>query len=175
MKHRNQAAFTLRHKWATSGFTMVEVLCSATILVLFVSAIFSVNQRVLASLKAQKETLAATQTFQERVEQLRSSAFSNTVDINWLGANIYNADAQSIGALGSSAKETVILSIYPTPDGTTSQLHRQNGTATVDSTSATVPAATLVRVDLQLTWTSSSGRSRLRRTSTVFGKGNIAP
>jgi len=170
--------FTLRHnRWATSGFTLVEVLCAATILVLFISAIFSVNQRVLASLKGQRETIAATQTFQERKEQLRSSPFSNIADINWLSTNIYNADAQSIAALGSSAKETVILSIYPTPDGTTSQLHRQNGTVTIDSTSATVPAATttLVQVELQLTWTSSSGRSRLRSTKTVIGKGNIAP
>jgi hypothetical protein len=165
--------FTSRHKCATSGFTLVEVVCAASLLVLFVSAIFAVNERVLGSLRGQKETLAATQTFQERVEQLRSSAFSQIGDINWLQAHIYNSDTQSIGALGSPAKETVILSIYPTPDGTTSQLHRQNGTATVDSTSATVPAATLVQVELQLTWKSWNGRSRLRSTKTVFGKGNV--
>ena len=33
---------------------MVEVLCSAAILVLFVSAIFSANQRVLATCKGTK-------------------------------------------------------------------------------------------------------------------------
>ena|ERR1700730_10954854 len=175
--------FTSRHKCAASGFTLVEVVCAATLLVLFISAIFTVNQKVLASLKAQKETLAATQTFQERIEQIRSSidgsppqAFSNITDINWLKANIYNADTQSIGTLAPSAAEIITLSIYP-PDGSaSSQLTRANGTVTIDSNNANIPTvAKLVRMDFQLAWTSSNGRSRLRRTSTVLGKGNIAP
>ena len=170
-----------RHKCATSGFTLAEVICAAAILVLFVSAIFAVNQKVLASLKAQKETLAATQIFQERIEQLRYNAASgiagsNIADINWLKTNIYNADTQSISTLGPSAAETIVLSVYPVPVGTAAQLTRTNGTANTDSTGdPSIPSATLVRADLQLTWTSSSGRSRLRRTSTVLGKGDVAP
>ena len=170
--------FTSHPKCATSGFTLIEVVCAATLLVLFVAAIFTVNQKVLASLKAQKETLTATQTFQERIEQLRCSAFSgsNIFDINWLKDNIYNADTQSIGTLVGSPVETITLSIYP-PDGSaSSQITRTNGTVNIDSTNASIElSATLVRVDLQLTWTSSNGRSRLRRTSTVFGKGYTAP
>ena len=171
--------FTSRRKCATSGFTLVEVVCAATLLVLFVSAIFAVNQKVLGSLKGQKETLAATQTFQERIEQLRSNAYSNIADINWLKANIYNVDTQSIGTLGHSAVETIILSSYnlannPPEGASKSQLTRANGSATVDSTSTSIDSTTnLVRADLQLQWTSWSGRSRLRRTSTVFGKGNV--
>jgi type II secretory pathway pseudopilin PulG len=167
--------FTSQPKCATSGFTLIEVVCAATLLVLFVSAIFTVNQKVLASLKAQKETLTATQTFQERIEQLRCSAFSgsNIFDINWLKDNIYNASTQSIGTLASSPVETITLSIYPPDGSTSSQLTRTNGTVNIDSTNASMLSATLVRVDLQLTWTSSNGRSRLRRTSTVFGTGYI--
>src|SRR6202171_455168 len=155
-----------RHKCATSGFTLAEVICAAAILVLFVTAIFAVNQKVLASLRAQKETLAATQIFQERIEQLRYTAVSdiagtNFADINWLKANIYNADTQSISTLGPSAAETVVLSVYPAPVGTAAQLTRTNGTVNTDSTGdPSIPSATLVRADLQLTWTSSSGRSR---------------
>ena len=170
-----------RHKCATSGFTLAEVVCAAALLVLFVSAIFAVNQKVLASLKAQKETLAATQIFQERIEQLRYNAASgiagtNFADINWLKTNIYNADTQSISTLGPSAAETFVVSVYPVPVGTAAQLTRTNGTVNIDSSGdPSIPSANLVRVDLQLTWTSSSGRSRLRRTSTVLGKGDVAP
>src|ERR1051326_2690822 len=59
-----------------SGFTLVEVLVSVSVCVLFGMAAFQTNQRLLVALKSQKETTAAIMALHERKETLRAMAFS---------------------------------------------------------------------------------------------------
>jgi type II secretory pathway pseudopilin PulG len=159
------------------GFTFGEVLVAMGIITGFLATAFLVNARVLQNLKAQKETIAATQTFQERVEQIRSSSFSNLATTAYLQNTILNADAQSSASL-PGATEVITVGVYP-PDGSTStQMTRQNGAVTVNSTSPVLTdpnqlkLVNLIRIDLQLTWTGLGGLSRSRRTSTIIGRGN---
>ena len=156
------------------GFTFAEVMVTLGIVVLFLASAFLVHSRVLQNLRAQKETVAATQTLQERMEQIRSASFSNVADASYLQNNIFNADAQSIVGIPGAVEE-VTVSTYPSDGSTPTDMTRQNGALTVNTTNSNLSNGDLIRVDLQLTWITFGSRNRLRRTSTIIGKGNLGP
>src|SRR6266853_2115855 len=117
-----------------SAFTFAEVLVTVGIVTAFLSTAFLVNARLLQNLKAQKETIGATQSFQERMEQIRSISFSNVADATYLQNNIFNADTLSSAAIPGAA-EQVTVSVYPDDGLTPIQMTRQNGVLTVNSSS----------------------------------------
>ena len=190
-----------------TGFTLGEVLVSLAITAFFAAAVFASNSRLLSSLKNQKETTAVSMMLQERMEQFRSTSFSNVADKNYVINNIltFNPAASpspsptppaggkyatySEPPLGS-LKETVtvcgyVAAVSPSPAPSPSpaqdynqwlrdmsgdgQPHEQNH----DDNLAT--QYDLLKVDIQVTWTSSNGRTRKRELSAIFGKGNIGP
>jgi type II secretory pathway pseudopilin PulG len=189
-----------------AGFTLGEVCVSVAITAILCGGVFAANARLLSSLKNQKETTAVSMMLQERMEQFRSTSYSNVADKDYVKNNIltFNPAASpspsptppaggkfttySEPPLGS-LKETVTVSGYmaapsPSPainaatdynqwtrDMSTGdhQPHEQNH----DDNLAT--QYDLIKVDIQVSWISSNGRTRNRELSAVFGKGNIGP
>ncbi len=189
----------------SAGFTLGEVCVSLLITAIFCTAVFAANSRLLSSLKNQKESTAVSMMLQERLEQFRTTSYSNVADKDYVKNNILTFNpptsptpsptppqggkyaTYSEPPLGSLL-ETVTVSGYLaavsnaapnaaqdynqwTRDMSTGdhqpqeQNHKDNLATQYD----------LVKVDIQVTWTSSNGRIRNRELSAVFGKGNIGP
>lgn len=173
------------------GFTLAEVLIALAVCALFGIAAFATNQRLLLALKAQKETTAASMMLQERMEAFRGIYFANlaatttsgtTSPITMTAGDIVSTVTTSEAQLGSGLTETVTVSGYWTTggaagDGSAKNVWTRNGgstTATLGASNANIATNfDLIQVDIKLTWTSASGRSRARELSSVFGKGNI--
>jgi len=181
---------------------------SLLITAIFCTAVFAANSRLLSSLKNQKETTAVSMMLQERMEQFRTTSYSNVADKNYVKNNIltFNPAASPSPAptappggiyttyseppLGS-LKETVTVSGYvaavsPSPAPSPSPAQDYNQWIRDMSTGDHQPHEQhhndtlttqydLLKVDIQVTWTSSNGRIRNRELSAVFGKGNIGP
>jgi hypothetical protein len=164
-----------RRRRPVEAFTLVETGMATMMVATVVGALFLSNGRVLQMLRFQKETIAATHCFQERMEKIRGTPFTEITDSNYLRNTLLATDPPSKSLLANS-RETVTVSAYP-PDAmvlSTAEVTRANGSATVNSSNPDLVNGWLVRIDLELTWTSIDGRSRLRRTSTVIGKGHIS-
>jgi prepilin-type N-terminal cleavage/methylation domain-containing protein len=159
-----------RRRTGHDAFTLVEVLVALVVCVLFGAAAFATNERLLIALKNQKESTAATTVLQERKESLRGISFASIASATSLRSNIFTTPTTSEGPLGSLS-ETVAVDAYPTPTGSPIQLLRnsQNPTCQIVSNgSASLSNQNLLRVDVVLTWTSVSGRSRTRQWSEIF-------
>ena len=165
--------------------TFAEVCVGMVVVALFAAAGFGANERLLLSLKAQKETTAATMILEQRMEALRASSFSNVASQDYLINNIFafptSTDTdpsfwqlyQDLGNL----TEQVAVGVYGDTSQTPIVLNRdvQHTAPQVLSTNANLANSNLLQVDLILQWTSANGRIRTRTITGVFGKGNIGP
>jgi prepilin-type N-terminal cleavage/methylation domain-containing protein len=70
------------------GFTLAEVLIALVVCVIFAVAAYATNERLLLSLKAQRETTAASMMLQERMEKFRARAFSEVADKDFVKNSI---------------------------------------------------------------------------------------
>ncbi|HXA10222.1 MAG TPA: prepilin-type N-terminal cleavage/methylation domain-containing protein, partial [Chthoniobacterales bacterium] len=90
--HITAAGFRLAESKET-GFTLVEVLVALVICVFFGAAAFMTNSQLLAGLKSQRETAAATMLLQRRMEDLRANAWSDIATASFLQASIISNPA----------------------------------------------------------------------------------
>ncbi|PYJ11371.1 MAG: hypothetical protein DMF06_02865 [Verrucomicrobia bacterium] len=169
---------------AEGGFSFVEVCVAIVVSVMFGAAAFATNQQLLTTLRAQKETTAATMMLQERIESFRATAWSNIADKDYVKNNIVRNSTTSEATLGSLT-ETITVSGYvttagaagyPTDGSNVNQWVRDDGHPTGHTTDHNDNLATnynLLKVDILLTWNGPNGRTRTRELAQIFGKGNI--
>ena len=154
------------------GFTLVEVLVAVALLGAIFVTIFELNARCLRFIDASKEAVGALQGVQDRVEQLRSLLFTDLTNATTLQTLMTTPSNGS--ALAQNATEVITLSAYPTPNGTT-QITRGPGvsaTPTINSTDSSLSSATLVKVNVTYTWTTTfGGQSRSEQTETIISAG----
>src|SRR4051812_10804467 len=70
------------------GFTFAEVCIAMVVCILFGAAAFATNQRLLLSIKSQRESTAATMMLQERIESFRGTAYSSIGDKDYVKNSI---------------------------------------------------------------------------------------
>ena len=161
------------------GFTLAEVLVTVAICLFFGLAAFETNQRLLLTLRSQKETTAAIMVLQQRKEALRALAFTDIATTATLKDTI-KVPTGSEAPLGSlNEKVTVSLDTsdasYANPSPTPTVLLRnpQHTDPQIVTQNNNLSSYDLLRVDILLTWTSANGRQRSRQSSELFGHGNI--
>jgi len=168
------------------AFTLAEVLIASAVCILFGMAAFSTNARLLAALKTQKETTAASMMLQERMETFRSFSYSNVADPTYVNTNLVQKPTTSEAPLGNLT-EQITVSGYLTPtgdagypsDGSIPNQWTRNSTYPtghqISSNASLATSYNLLKVDVLLTWTGTNGRIRTSELAAIFGKGNIAP
>ena len=173
-----------------SAFTLVDVCIAVAVCGLLGAAVFATNERLLVGLKAEKETNAASMMLQERMEQFRTTAYSNIADYSYVRNNIVQNPTVSEAPLGGFS-ETITVSGYlstagaagyPTDGSTPNQWVRSSQYPSGNqislysaSTTALGTNYNLIQVDILISWTSTNGRTRTRDLTSVFGKGNVGP
>ena len=177
----------LAPRHGTHGFTLVEVLVAAIIVVLFFTCIFEINAMCFRAINASKESLAAQQSVQDRLETLRNYAFSdltrttcdpcvpvypNTTCITIPCVHDLMAAPPNSAPFSQKATEVVTISNYPsTANGTTQFTRSPNGTVTTDSLRTDL-VTQLVKVDVTVSWTTTFGnRSRMERATSIISNG----
>jgi Tfp pilus assembly protein PilE len=170
-----------------AGFTLAEVCIAMAVSVIFGMAAFATNQRLLLSVKAQKETSAATMALQWRMETFRATVFSDIATRDTVKNNILikrtgtmtntNGSTITIDPFAglSSIREQFTIGVYP-PDGSTNTViswdaAHPNGQDI--STNNNLGNAKMLKVDVLETWISANGRQRQRQLSTICTLGNL--
>jgi type II secretory pathway pseudopilin PulG len=179
--------FSTTKRLSISGFTFAEVVVAMGIAVIFGTAAFVTNQRLLFALKSQRESTAATMMLQERMEEFRGVAYTNIGDPTYVSTNVLGTTTTSEAVL-PNVTETIIVGGYmdtagatpsPSPGATPTQNSWRRNAANPTGTPITTPVTALttsydlLKVTINLQWTSTDGRSRTRELAAMFGKGNI--
>ena len=154
---------------------MVETLVAAILVAVFFATIFEVNAVCLRYIDAGKESVAALQGVQDRLEGLRNLAFSDLTNATFV-RNLMTTPSNG-SDFAQKVTEVVTLSAYPTPDASNTQITRGPGasvTPTINSTDASLvdQPGKLVKVNVTYTWTMTlGGRSCTEQTETIISSG----
>jgi type II secretory pathway component PulJ len=162
-----------------AGVTLAEAMVSLTLLALGYAGISMTNTACLHVVRRQRETVAAGQLLQERMEQMEAAGFSNITDATQIAGRVLSVVSAHSKFLGT-AHELIRVSTYPAvvPAAAPIVVERwSNGTLTVTSTPP--PGISLrnflaVRVDVHVDWMAGdNARPRSREMSTIIAVGGL--
>ena len=154
--------------------TLAEVLISALLLAVFFASVFEVNGICLRYINATKENVAAIEGVQDRLEGVRSLAFSDLLSEAYMTS--YLTTPANTSTLGQVVTENVTLTDYVA--GTPTVTYRRAPGATTIPTAVWTgvtgfpSTTTVVKATVEYTWNMSLGkRSRSEKTETIISDG----
>lgn len=156
------------------AFTLTEVMTSVMLLAGFFASVFELNTVCLRYVNASKENVSAIQGVQDRLETLRSLAFTDLTNASYM-TTLLTTPSNS-APLALRVIETVTMSDYPTgsPKVTYSRAAGASVTPTVNWTGSTSfgSATSMVKVNVRYDWTTTfGGRARSEETESLIAGG----
>jgi hypothetical protein len=137
-------------------------------------ALFSIYSSTFPLLRNQQDNIAATLCLQERLDRVRYLSWPAITNSDRLQQELFAVPAAS-GATLPGLVEEITISVYPPPavvPAPAKVRRRADGVVEVLS-AASFTTASMVRVDLRLTW-QQGRRARARELSSVVAYGGIA-
>lgn len=160
---------------AQSGFALLETIFAMGMIGIFLSGLMVMSSNLLGLLRTAKDNVSATQTLQERVEQMRIANWVQITDASYIATRMLNSPADSTGTLDTTV-ESITVSAYPPKTGAaTAKATRQNNQSQVVSSNAALKNERMVRVDIELGWQGfPKKRVRSRAAAVLIAKGGIS-
>jgi hypothetical protein len=151
-----------------TGFTLMETAATVGFVGVFIAVLITVSSNVLNLVRTAKDNISASQTLQQRVEDVRLATWGQIWNPTLMAAEIMGIATPSSAGL-SEPIETVVVSPYPAKTGfTPAQLVRQNGVTTVVSSNPALKTERLLRVDFMLTWKGFPKKRDRARTASIL-------
>ena len=153
----------------------MEVLIAATICAVFFIGVFQVNAVCLRLINASKESVAAIECVQDRLEQIRNLSYATLVDT--AGLTAFLTTPPNASTLPLKATETVTIRQFANGAATnpTITFTRAPGASIVPTYTPNAVDFTgvkLVQVDVAYNWTTTLGSiSHLETSSTIISDG----
>ena len=149
-------------------------MMAAAVAALFLSSLFAINTASMGTIKMARESAAASQVLQQRVESMRIANWHQITDADWIQANLLNADAP--GSVNLKAlSETLTISPYGSGNVGNTQLTRTNGSAVITQRNTALLTENAIEVVWTVAYTGApNDRSMTRQTVPILGKGGLA-
>jgi len=161
-------------KRSQSGTTLAETVIAAAIIGVFFATIFELNAVCLRYIDASKESVAALQGVQDRVEALRNLDFTNLTDATFV-QNLMVNPANGSDFAKTKPTEVVTIKAYNTATKSTSgtgiQISRPVGANVTPSKAGSLPSTTVVLVNVTYQWKMLGGRPGSEQTETIISSG----
>jgi L-cystine uptake protein TcyP (sodium:dicarboxylate symporter family) len=166
-----------RSKRPQSGTTLAEAVVATAIIGVFFGTIFELNAVCLRYIDASKESVAALQGVQDRVEALRNLAFTDLTNATFV-QNLMATPANGSDFAKVKPTEVVAIKAYDAAtksvSGTGIKISRPAGpsvTPSITLNSLVLPTPPVVLVNVKYTWKMLGGRSGSEQTETIISSG----
>jgi len=165
-----------RSKRPQSGTTLAEAVVATAIIGVFFGTIFELNAVCLRYIDGSKESVAALQGVQDRVEALRNLAFTDLTNATFV-QTLMATPANGSDFAKTKPTERVTIKNYDTTTNPPTvsagvQIKRLPGAIVTPSITGSLPSgAAVVLVNVKYTWSMLGGRSGSEQTETVISSG----
>jgi uncharacterized protein (TIGR02598 family) len=157
-----------------AGFTLIEAIIAAAISALFLSSLFAMNLASMDTIRSAKESTAASQALQQRMESMRIANWHEVTDATWLRDNLLNTDVPG-GEQLKSLVETVTLVPYGSSSLGNTQLTRTNGSASIVNQNSNLLAENAVKIIWTVSYTGApNNHAAVRQIVAILAKGGVA-
>jgi uncharacterized protein (TIGR02598 family) len=157
-----------------AGFTLIEAIIAAAISALFLSSLFAMNLASMETIRSAKESTAASQALQQRMESMRIANWHEVTDAAWLRDNLLNTDVPG-GEQLKSLVETVTLVPYGSSSLGNTQLTRTNGSASIINQNSNLLAENAVKIIWTVSYTGApNNHAATRQIVAILAKGGVA-
>ena len=165
------------------GYTIVETAIAGCILAVFLTGLYDANWWALSLMKSGREGTSAARLIQNRLEQIRTSTWSEITNPAYVSGTMMATTSASNDL--DNLVETVSVNQYPLPTGYTQggplpasgiQVTRSAAGAvtTLQSGNSTLASDSAIRVDITEKWSATlASTSDTRMMSTVITQGGI--
>lgn len=169
-----------------AGTTLAEVLVAAALIAGFFATIFEVNALCLRYIDASKESVAAVQGVQDRLEGLRNLAFSELISPTYMTSAqptpapsgprpVSLAFPSNSSDLAARVTERVTITAYPSGSPSITYTRAPGTVITPTASPSPVPdftGVTLVKVNVKYSWNATlGGRPQTEETETLISDG----
>jgi uncharacterized protein (TIGR02598 family) len=159
---------------ARSGFTLVEAMVAAAISAIFLSSLFAMNLGSMEAIRSAKESTAASQALQQRMESMRIANWHEVTDAAWLRDNLLNTAVPG-GEQLKNLVETVTLVPYGSASVGNTQLSRTHGVVTIANQNSNLLAENAVKVIWTANYTGApNDHAATRQIVAILAKGGVA-
>ena len=147
---------------------------AAGVSALFLGSLFAINSSSMGTIKMARETAAASQVLQQRVESMRIANWHQITDADWIKANLMNTSAPGSTDL-KSVSETLLLSPYGSANVGNTQLTRTGGFVVINSENTALLTENAIKVTWTVNYTGApNDRATMRQTVAILAKGGVA-
>src|SRR3954453_18586653 len=147
---------------ASRGFSLIETVVAAGIAASFLACLFTMNLATMNAIRCAKESIAASQILQQRMESMRIANWHEVTDAAWLRDNLLNAAAPSSTQL-KNLVETLTLVPYDSANTGNTQVTRTGNSASIVNQNSALLTEKAIRVIWTLTYTGSPNERSIAR------------
>ena len=163
------------HFHSTSGFSLAEAVVALGIAVLSVTGAMQINSHQLRLVKSVRESSAASQTMEERVEALRIATWRQITDASYYTGTYFAARPKSVAPLDRYIERVTVSAWPPSKTGALLAVEKhQNEVARVAKRQGDIASERLAKVDVRITWRGKDNRERVRELCTIVSNGGLS-
>jgi uncharacterized protein (TIGR02598 family) len=156
------------------GFSLVEGSIAVAISVLFLSSVFTMNISSMDAIRCSKESVAASQVLQQRIESLRIANWQEITSASWLAANTLNTNAAGSDVLKDLTETVTIVPYDSTNSGNTQLIRTSSGTTIVNQNTGLI-SENAIKVVWTLNFTGApNSRPISRQIVAILAQGGVA-
>ena len=164
----------LHQQQTSGGFTLIETVVAATLAALFLTSLFTMNVATMDTIRCARESVAASQILQQRMESMRIANWHEATDASWLRSNLLNTEASGSAPLRNLV-ETLTLDPYGSANVGTTKLTRSGGVVTVVSQNTNLLLENAVKVVWTATYSGAPNNiTATRQIVAILAKGGVA-
>lgn len=157
-----------------AAFSLMETTVAAALAATFLSSLFTLNMETMDTIRCSKESIAASQVLQQRMESMRIANWHQVTDPDWLHDNLLNTDVAGSAPL-KNLSETLTITAYGSTNVGNTQLTRSNGSATIVNENPTLLTENAIKVIWTVNYTGApNSRSVSRQIVAILAKGGVA-
>jgi hypothetical protein len=150
------------------------VVIATGLVAVFLGSLFTMNTAAMDTIQMAKQSAAASQVLQQRVESLRIANWHQVTDADWLKGNLLNTASDSGTGLQNLAETLTLMPYGSTTVGNT-VLTRSGTSVTITSQNDALLLENAVKVVWGLTYKGSPNQSTVtRQTVAILAKGGVA-
>jgi type II secretory pathway pseudopilin PulG len=163
-----------RSDYSIAGSTLIEVIMAAGLVAIFLGSLFTMNTSSMETIKMARQSAAASQVLQQRVESLRIANWHGITDADWLAHNLLNTGAPGGDGLKNLA-ETLTITPYNGASNNPTQLTRTGSTVAITQVNEDLLGENALKIVWAVNYVGApNNRSISRQTVAILAKGGVA-